>query len=100
MTAAKTEHTIYRRCLTPVSEDLHVPAEDDAWRVMRKLDSLLGDTDDISHRKIPAVAAFGGSGMWSPRLPDKTRNRLYSGYVLSTLIYNYGTWALAPTGHH
>ncbi|EGZ23986.1 hypothetical protein PHYSODRAFT_486560 [Phytophthora sojae] len=93
MNAAKTEHTILRRCLTPASADPHARAEEEAWRSTRKLGSLLGDADDVSRRKIHAAAAL--RRLWtvwlrSHRITDTTRIRLY----------NCGTWALTPTELH
>ncbi|EGZ23411.1 hypothetical protein PHYSODRAFT_480033 [Phytophthora sojae] len=103
MNAAKTEHTILRRCLTPASADPHARAEEEAWRSTRKLGSLLGDADDVSRRKILAAAAL--RRLWtvwlrSHRITDTTRIPLYNCYVLPILLYNCGTWALIPTELH
>ncbi|OQR83644.1 hypothetical protein ACHHYP_14464 [Achlya hypogyna] len=48
------------------------------WRTTKKLGTLLGDHEEVARRKALA----------------RMRLRLYSAYVLPTLLYNFSTWAL------
>ncbi|CCI43313.1 unnamed protein product [Albugo candida] len=72
-------------------------ATEESWRNVRKLGSLLGDSEDVQLRKAHATAAF--KRFWkvwihSHLLPETLRVRLYNIYVLPILLYNCGTWGL------
>ena len=85
MNRDKTEYTdIFR------SED----RMDEEWRTTRKLDSLLGDEEDIMRRKQLATAAF--QSLWSlwkrhQHISEKLRLRLYNTFIIPVLTYNSGT---------
>nr|CCA28178.1 hypothetical protein PITG_00382 [Albugo laibachii Nc14] len=69
-------------------------AADKSWCNVRKLGSLLGESEDVQQRKSYATAAF--RRFWKlwlhPHLLQKNlRVRLYNVYVLPILIYNCGT---------
>nr|CCA23568.1 endonucleasereverse transcriptase putative [Albugo laibachii Nc14] len=84
----KTERTTITRAPNPTEE---------GWRTVRKMGSLLGDSEDVQQRKSHATAAF--KRFWKlwlhPHLlPESLRVRLYNAYVLPILLYNCGTWGL------
>ncbi len=88
MNEAKTERT------TLVRKD---DQKDEQWRTVRKLGSLLGESDDISRRKQLAIVAFRNlMNLWVRRnqISEKLRLRLYNAFVLPVLTYNMGTWGL------
>lgn len=73
---------------------------DEYWRNVKKLGSLLGDTEDILRRKNLARAAL--SRMWKlwvnrNRLSESLRIRLYNAYIKPVLLYNCGTWGVTDT---
>ena len=73
---------------------------DEHWRNVKKLGSLLGDTEDVLRRKNLARAAL--SRMWKlwinrNRLSESLRIRLYNAYIKPVLLYNCGTWGITDT---
>ena len=87
----KTEITILKR------ED---KKEKEKWRKVIKLGSMLGDTEDIKHRKDLSWGALKKSeNIWRKKKLTtlNTRLRLYSVMVKSVLLYNSGTWGLNVT---
>ncbi len=81
----KTEHTIIKR------------SDNEHWRKIKKVGSLLGDKEDISRRKQLASAALCKlSAIWkrSENIKQHIRLNIYRALVKSILLYNSGTWAL------
>ena len=73
---------------------------DEYWRNVKKLGSLLGDTEDVLRRKNLARAAL--NRMWKlwinrNRLSESLRIRLYNAYIKPVLLYNCGTWGITDT---
>ncbi|EGZ07846.1 hypothetical protein PHYSODRAFT_527293 [Phytophthora sojae] len=101
MNATMTELTMIQRCTgSLVGYSRHARATEEAWRSTHKLGSLLGDSEDLTRRKILAAGAL--RRLWTiwirPQyVSDATRVRLYNYYVLPVLLYNSGTWALTPS---
>ena len=95
MNISKTEITLLER-----SNDIDQKQVIEAWRKTKKLGSLLGDAEDVSHRKQLASVAF--RNMWKifvrhQRISECNRLRLYNVYVRPVLLYNCGTWGLTET---
>ena len=84
----KTEHTTVNR---------QVNREGEEWRMPKKLGSLLGDGEDVAHRKQLANVAFHKmKTLWLRRhhVSEVLRLRIYNAFVLPVLLYNMGTWGL------
>jgi hypothetical protein len=69
------------------------------WRKVKKLGTLLGDSEEAKRRKQLASAAFQKlKNIWSNKTNNKIstarRIRLYETYITPILTYNAGTWAL------
>ncbi|EGZ30617.1 hypothetical protein PHYSODRAFT_467847 [Phytophthora sojae] len=100
MNATKTELTMIQRCKGSSGYSRHARATEEAWRSTQKLGSLLGDSEDLTRRKILAAGALRWLWtiwIWPQYVSDATRVRLYNCYVLPVLLYNSGTWALTPS---
>lgn len=74
--------------------------QDEYWRNVKKLGSLLGDIQDLSRRKHLAKASF--HRMWKiwvnqNVISEQIRLRIYNAYVRPVLLYNCGTWGLTQT---
>ena len=85
---SKTEHTTVAR---------FPDRNQETWRTVRKLGSLLGDAEDAARRRQLAAAAFNSLlKIWTRRrqISEGLRLRLYSAYVIPVLTYNCGTWGL------
>lgn len=88
----KTEHTKVVRKSDRIEEE---------WRSTRKLGSLLGDEEDVAHRKQLASAAFCALwSLWKRRhlVSERLHIRLYNAFVLPVLLYNCGCWSLTLAG--
>ena len=84
----KTEHTVVTRSSK---------REEETWRRVKKLGSLLGEKEDIQRRKILATSAMNSNmDIWKRKTLTtlKTRLKLYETLVLSILLYNSGTWGM------
>lgn len=72
--------------------------EEEEWRTIKKLGSLLGDTEEANRRKQLAAAAFSKlRNIWRQdhnRISTARLIRLYEAYVTPILTYNACTWAL------
>ncbi|XP_029654042.1 uncharacterized protein LOC115227307 [Octopus sinensis] len=82
----KTEITTVERMPTRI---------DEKWRNVRKLGSLLGDSEDITRRKILSTIALKKlQSIWmrKKQILTKMRLRLYDAFVRPVLMYNAGTW--------
>ena len=67
------------------------------WRHVKKLGSLLGDSEDIARRKQLAIAGMNDlSKIWLRRdhIHESVRLELYNALVKPILTYNCGTWGL------
>ncbi|XP_029657460.1 uncharacterized protein LOC115231616 [Octopus sinensis] len=70
---------------------------DESWRRHKKLGTLLGDTEDVTRRKILSNGAFRKlMSLWGTKkkLTGKTKIRIYNSFLLPILTYNCGTWGL------
>ena len=68
----------------------------EVWRVTKKLGSLLGDAEDVAHRKQLALLAL--RRMWTlwlqrQHVGEALRLSLYNAFIVPVLTYT-GTWAL------
>ncbi|XP_029656189.1 uncharacterized protein LOC115230104 [Octopus sinensis] len=82
----KTEITTVERMPTRI---------DEKWRNVRKLGSLLGDSEDITRQKILSTIALKKlQSIWMRKnqISTKMRIRLYKAFVRPVLMYNAGTW--------
>ena len=87
---SKTEHTAIKR------GDRNA----ELWRSSKKLGSLLGDIEDIAHRKqLAIVQANDLNKLWIRNIyiSEKLRLKLYDSLVKPILIYNAGTWGISKT---
>ena len=82
----KTEHTIIYRG----------DRNTEQWRTVKKLGSLLGDTEDITRRKQLATVAMNDlNNIWiRTNHNEKLRLKLYNSLVKPVLLYNSSTWGL------
>ena len=88
---SKTEHTIIRR---------EKNRGDEKWRVVKKLRSLLGDSEDVTRRKQLSYAAMNKiKKMWSGKKRGNIQRRIkvYNTLVKSLLLYNSCTWGLTKS---
>lgn len=70
-----------------------VPVKDQqGWRIVKHLGSLLGTAEDVAHRIRRAEAAFS-QVQWH-RHSMETRILLFRSLVMSVLTYNAGLWTL------
>ena len=84
----KTEHTIIERGKKRNEEE---------WRNVKKLGSLLGDGEDIIRRKQLAIVAnkeFNQLWIRKEKLSLRVRLRIYNSLVKPILLYNCGTWGI------
>ena len=82
----KTEHTVVQQ------------SGNTQWRKVRKLGSLLGDSEDIAKRKQLAIAGMRRlNDVWVRKDRTSLRKRLglYKQLVKPLLTYNCGTWGLS-----
>ena len=85
----KTEHTIIERGKKRNEEE---------WRNVKKLGSLLGDGEDIIRRKQLAIVAnkeFNQLWIRKEKLSLRVRLRIYNSLVKPILLYNCGTWGIS-----
>ena len=73
--------------------------EKEEWRKVKKLGTLIGDSEEAKRRKQLASAAFQKlKNIWSNKTNNKISTargiRLYETYITPILTYNAGTWAL------
>ena len=81
----KTEHTVIKW------------GGKEEWRTVRKLGSLLGDKENIAHRKQLAITGMNKfSDIWirKDKISLNKRLRLYKQLVKPLLLYNCATWGL------
>jgi hypothetical protein len=74
--------------------------DQDEWRNIRKLGSLLGIEEDVNKRIQLAFASFHKLEMlWKHRalVAEHVRIKSYRALVESILLYNCGTWALSSS---
>ena len=85
----KTEHTIIERGKERNTEE---------WRNVKKLGSLLGDSEDIVRRKQLAIVANKDlNQLWirKDKLHLSLRLKIYNSLVKPILLYNSGTWGIS-----
>ncbi len=85
---------------TEITEIVRSNRASECWRTVKKLGSLLGDTEDVTRRiQLAAVAFHRFWKIWFRRkfISEKTRLRIYNAYVLPILLYNCGTWGLTTS---
>ena len=83
----KTEHTVIER-------GNH---NTESWRNVKKVGSLIGDTEDIMRRKQLAIASLNSLfKIWirKDHISENRRLKLYQSLVKPILTYNCGTWGL------
>ena len=84
----KTEYTSIERL--PVKDD-------ESWRSIKKVGSLIGDDKDVERRKILSIAALSKlNAIWlrQDKIKLEIRLKLYKSLIKSILLYNCGTWGL------
>ena len=87
MNDTKTEHTVIERSTR----------EDENWRSVKKLGSLLGDSEDVIARKQLAAAAMTSMNkIWirNNQINITKMITLYNNLVKPVLTYNSSTWGL------
>ncbi|GFR61849.1 endonuclease-reverse transcriptase [Elysia marginata] len=73
------------------------------WKKVRKVGSLLGDTEDTERRKqLSNLALQKLSSIWirNDKVKQVTRLNLYRAIVKSILLYSCGTWSLTKQEEH
>ena len=83
----KTEHTFPQRG----------DRNSEIWRYVKKVGSLLGDSEDIIRRKQLAISSMNKlQAVWIRRdhISEETRLRLYNYLVVLVPLYNCSTWGL------
>ncbi|XP_029654866.1 uncharacterized protein LOC115228424 [Octopus sinensis] len=73
---------------------------DDVWRHSRKLGTLLGDSEDITRRKVLSTAALNRlKTYWVANRPVTIalRLRLYNAFVKPVLLYNSSCWGISAS---
>ncbi|GFR83974.1 endonuclease-reverse transcriptase [Elysia marginata] len=86
----KTEYTLVQK-------------DGEDWKKVKKVGSLLGDTEDIERRKqLPNLALQKLSSIWirNDKVKQVTRLNIYRALVKSILLYNCGTWSLTKQEKH
>ncbi|GFR72738.1 endonuclease-reverse transcriptase [Elysia marginata] len=86
----KTEYTLVQK-------------DGEDWKKVKKVGSLLGDTEDIERRKqLSNLALQKLSSIWirNDKVKQVTRLNLYRALVKSILLYNCGTWSLTKQEEH
>ena len=79
------------------TEFTKITKNEDSWRKIKKVGSLLGDNEDICRRKQLANAAIQKlNSVWfrKDRIKQHIRIKLYRTIVKSVLLYNCETWGL------
>ena len=87
----KTEYTNIKR---------ETKKEDEEWRKVKKVGSLLGDEEDMERRKTLAAAAMNRMNkIWirGDKISLRRRINLYRALVKSILLYNCGTWGVTKS---
>ena len=77
-----------------------ISKESTEWHNTKKLGTLLGESEEIKHRKGLATAALNSMIKTYARpnkVSEEKRLRLYNALVLPILTYNSATWAITPT---
>ena len=88
---------------TSKTEYTHMHKDSYDWKTVKKVGSLLGDSEDIERRKhLSNLALRKLSTIWirSDKVKQTTRLQLYRALVKSILLYNCGTLALTKQEEH
>ena len=103
---SKTEETILERkikvpyrCERTEGINLKITKLDneEKWRTVNKLGSLLGDIEDVCRRKQLSIAALNKlQSIWirKEKIKQALKIKLYKSLVKPVLVYNLGTWGL------
>ena len=103
---SKTEETILERkikvpyrCERTEGINLKITKLDneEKWRTVKKLGSLLGDIEDVCRRKQLSIAALNKlQSIWirKEKIKQALKIKLYKSLVKPVLVYNSGTWGL------
>ncbi|GFS25539.1 endonuclease-reverse transcriptase [Elysia marginata] len=86
----KTEYTLVQK-------------DEEDWKKVKKVGSLLGDTEDIERRRqLSNLAPQKLSSIWirNNKAKQVTRLNLYQALVKSILLYICGTWSLTKQEEH
>ena len=86
-----TDKTEYTRIERQTNRD------DESWRSVKKVGSLLGDGKDVERRKtLSTIALSKLNTVWfrHDKIKLEIRIKLYKSLVKSILLYNCGTWGL------
>ena len=84
----KTEYTNIKR---------EKKKEDEHWRKVKKVGSLIGDEEDMERRKVLSTAAMNKMhAVWirKDKITQKRKLHLYKTLVKPVLLYNCGTWGV------
>ena len=90
----KTEHTILIRKNATRNED---KKKIEPWRSVVKLGSMLGDSDDIAHRKQLSNNAMNKmNNVWfkKDKIKVDLRIKMYKTLIKPILLYNSSTWSI------
>lgn len=93
----KTEHTILIRKNATRNED---KKKIEPWRSVVKLGSMLGDSDDIAHRKQLSNNAMNKmNNVWfkKDKIKVDLRIKMYKTLIKPILLYNSSTWSMSET---
>jgi hypothetical protein len=73
--------------------------DEEAWKRVKKLGSLLGDDEDVQRRMELANIQFRKlAKVWEhENIRLNTRLRTYNAFVVPVLLYNAGTWGLCES---
>ena len=102
----KTEETVLERkskvkfkCEQTDGINLKVVKQDyeEKWRTVKKLGSLIGDSEDLSRRKQLSIVSLNNlNNIWirKDHIKQSLRIELYKSLIKPILTYNSGTWGL------
>ena len=85
---------------TDKTEYTSISKSEEQWKNVKKVGSLIGDSQDVERRKqLSSLALNKLNHLWTrgSKLKTLTKIHLYKALVKSILLYNCGTWALTQT---
>ena len=103
----KTEETVLERiskvkfkCKQTDGINLTVVKQDyeEKWRAVKKLGSLIRDSEDLSRRKQLSIVSLNNlNNIWirKDHIKQSLRIQLYKSLIKPILMYNSGTWGLS-----
>ena len=93
----KEEHLLVNKDKTEKTTIKRGDRIQETWRGVKKLGSLLGDSEVITRRKQLSSAAFNKiKSMWLSKksINIKQKLKIYNALVKSVLLYNACTWGI------